>query len=58
MYPVLAGYWSYSVLDNKIVHSSYSSQTGQHEPCKGGCCPCLGTETDLLEVTKQPSCMN
>ena len=32
------------------VYSSCSAQTGQHEPCKGKCCSCLGTATNLLDI--------
>ena len=32
------------------VHSSCSAQNGQHEPCKGECCSCLGTATNLLDI--------
>ena len=32
------------------VYSSCSAQKGQHEPCKGECCSCLGTATNLLDI--------
>ena len=48
-------HWSMNIIIIIII----SADTGQHEPCKGECCPVwVYTATDLLDIPRQPTCMN